>query len=174
MVNPLNFKGAHAFDFLLGKWRVAHRTLRERLTGSTQWDEAEAIDIVTPAFAGLGQTGRFMRYIDGQPYEGMPIRLYNPADDLWRIYWLDTHDQRMEPPLIGDFQSDGTGRFVGDDQLRGIRIKVRFDWSNISSTTARWEQRFSNDEGESWELNSIMDFRRDNSLPDQPQFPLSL
>ncbi|QJB69916.1 hypothetical protein [Parasphingorhabdus halotolerans] len=166
-----NMSGVRDFDFLHGKWRVTHHTLKGRLVGATQWEVAEGIDIVRPAFRGWGNSGRFMRLIDGEPYEGMPIRLYNPRDARWRIYWLDTLDQRMEPPLVGGFK-DGKGLFYGEDQLRGKAIKTRFTWSKITSNTARWDQSFSDDSGKNWELNSVMDFRRDNSLPDNPVFPL--
>ncbi len=172
MTTGLDMSGASAFDFLHGKWRVVHRTLAERLNGSTRWNVNPAIDIVRPAFAGLGNIGRFMRLVDGQPYEGMPTRLYDPRTGLWRIYWLDSKDQRMEPPLTGGFD-EGTGLFSGDDELRGKPIKVRFTWDNITSRSARWAQSFSDDGGKTWELNSVMEFSRDDSLPDDPQFPLS-
>ena len=60
------------------------------------------------------------------------------------------------------------GVFVGYDSLRGESIKVRFIWSGISETTARWEQAFSPDDGQTWETNSIMEFTRDDKLPDIP------
>ena len=53
MSKPLDMSGIRDFDFLHGKWRVRHKTLTSRLTGSTDWVEADAIDIVRPAFAGL-------------------------------------------------------------------------------------------------------------------------
>ena len=165
--------GARDFDFLHGKWRVKHRTLRGRLTGATEWDEASAIDIVRPAFGGLGNIGHFARLVDGEPYVGMPIRLFNRRDGLWRIYWLDTHSQRMEPPVIGRFAKE-QGLFIGDDILRGVPIKVKFVWSRIREDVPCWEQSFSNDDGRSWELNSIMEFTRDSSLPDTPEFPLPI
>jgi len=159
--------GVRDFDFLIGKWRVRHKTLARRLVGANDWIEADAIDVVRPAFAGLGNTGRFIRFVGGRPYEGMPTRLYDPRIGQWRIWWLDTIDHRMEPPLVGRVEN-GSGLFEGDDLLRGKPIKVRFTWSDITQTTARWDQAFSPDGGQSWELNSIMEFTRDNSLPDTP------
>ncbi|MEZ5920091.1 MAG: hypothetical protein R3C60_01940 [Parvularculaceae bacterium] len=160
------------FDFLIGKWRVKHHTLRGRLTGATKWDVADAIDIVSPAFGGMGNIGQFMRLIDNEPYVGMPIRLFDPGAMFWRIYWLDTRDQRMEPPIIGGFDGD-VGLFFGDDILRGEPIRIRFLWKDITDLSARWEQAFSPDGGASWEVNSVMEFIRDDTLPDHPQFPIS-
>lgn len=166
-----DLSGARDFDFLHGKWRIRHKTLTSRLTGAIDWVKADAIDIVRPAFAGLGNTGRFMRLVDGEPYEGMPIRLYDPQLGQWRIWWLDTIDHRMEPPLMGGFK-DGVGLFEGADTLRGKPIRVRFRWTEVSENFARWDQAFSGDDGKSWELNSIMEFTRDAALPDDPEFPL--
>jgi len=167
-----DMSGVRDFDFLHGKWRVRHKTLTGRLTGSTEWVEADAIDIVRPAFAGFGNTGRFMRLVNGKPYEGMPTRLYDPRIGRWRIWWLDTVDHRMEPPLLGGFNHEREGVFEGTDTLRGQPILVRFTWTDISEKFARWDQAFSGDGGESWELNSIMEFTRDTTLPDHPEFPL--
>lgn len=166
-----DLSGVRDFDFLIGKWRVKHRTLSQRLRGSTDWQEAEAIDIVRPAFAGLGNVGRFMRLVDGEPYEGAPIRLYDPAQGHWQIWWLDTIGHRMEPPVVGSF-ADGEGRFEGGDVLRGEPIRVRFTWTDISDDFACWKQAYSGDGGQHWELNSVMEFSRDESLPDLPTFPL--
>jgi hypothetical protein len=37
---------------------------------------------------------------------------------------------------------------------------VRYLWSRIGADSARWEQAYSLDEGNSWETNWIMDFTR--------------
>jgi hypothetical protein len=36
---PMDVNPANGFDFLIGDWRVAHRRLKERLVGSTTWEE---------------------------------------------------------------------------------------------------------------------------------------
>lgn len=162
-----DLSAAHDFDFLIGKWRIRHKTLKERLAGCKDWEVADAIDIVRPAFAGLGNVGHFVRMVAGKPFCGSPIRLYDPACGLWRIWWLDTIDNRMEPPVEGRFEG-AQGIFEGDDMLRGQPIRVRFVWSDITPNSANWCQSFSPDGGASWELNSIMEFTRDPALPDAP------
>lgn len=166
-----DMSGAHDFDFIIGKWRVRHHTLAGRLVGATEWSIADAVDIVHPVFCGLGNIGKFMRLVDGVLYEGMPTRLYDPNIGKWRIYWLDNIDHRMEPAVIGGFKN-GEGLFIGDDVLRGDPIKVRFRWTDITPVSARWDQAFSSDGGTTWELNSIMEFSRDETLPNNPQSPL--
>ncbi len=42
----------------------------------------------------------------------------------------------------------------------GRDITVRYKWSDITATTARWEQAFSPDGGQSWETNWTADFTR--------------
>ena len=37
-------------------------------------------------------------------------------------------------------------------------IRVRFIWSGVTTPTPRWEQAFSDDGGETWETNWVMDF----------------
>ena len=39
-------------------------------------------------------------------------------------------------------------------------VKARVTWSRITGKTARWEQAFSADGGQSWEVNWISDFTR--------------
>jgi hypothetical protein len=48
---------------------------------------------------------------------------------------------------------------VGEDLLAGRPIRVRFDWTR-GATTARWEQAFSPDGGETWETNWVAEFTR--------------
>ena len=42
----------------------------------------------------------------------------------------------------------------------GRPIVVRFTWSSITKTSARWEQDFSPDGGRTWEKNWIMTHTR--------------
>ena len=72
---------------------------------------------------------------------------------------------------MGSFEN-GKGLFVGDDVLRGEPIKVRYTWTDIIAMSARWDQAYSPDQGKTWEVNSIMEFTRDDTLPDVPGYSL--
>ena len=151
--------GIDDFDFLIGAWNVKHHRLKARLAGSTEWETADATDNVQKFMNGLGNIGRFEREFDGKPYVGVPIRIFNPETNLWRIYWADSLGFEIEPPVLGGF-NDGVGIFLGDDYCEGEPIRVRFKWSGITNNTARWEQAFSADNEKTWEVNSIMEFSR--------------
>jgi hypothetical protein len=56
--------------------------------------------------------------------------------------------------------ANGVGTFYADDTLRGKKVRVRFTWSDITPTSARWEQAFSPDGGKTWEVNWKMEFKR--------------
>lgn len=61
--------------------------------------------------------------------------------------------------MVGGF-TDGIGTFIAEDTFEGQPILVRFLWSDMTATTCRWEQAFSTDGGETWEVNWIMESTR--------------
>jgi hypothetical protein len=61
--------------------------------------------------------------------------------------------------VVGGFK-DGIGTFIAEDTFNGRQILVRFLWSDITATTCRWEQAFSTDGGETWEVNWVMESTR--------------
>jgi hypothetical protein len=146
-----------SFDFLVGHWTVHHRYLTERLAGGTDWIEFPGTCTLEKILGGLGNFDQNEIGLPGDHYIGASLRLYDPVAACWSIYWLDSRRPgRMTPPVVGRFDN-GIGIFYGDDQFREKPIRVRFIWSRI---TARWEQAFSVDEGNTWETNWTMDFTR--------------
>ncbi len=151
---------AHDFDFLVGKWRIHHRRLKDRLANSHEWVEFEGTCEMWMTMNGHGTMDDNFIGLPGDSYHAMGIRGYDPKTQTWAIWWLDARDPHtIGPPVIGNFEN-GVGTFEGDDILRGKPIKVRFQWSRITANSAHWEQAFSPDGGKSWETNWVMDLTR--------------
>ncbi len=87
------------------------------------------------------------------------IRVQVSGQDRWAIYWINSKDGQLQPPVYGRFEN-GRGVFAGDDFDDGKPVKVLFDWSGTDTETPRWSQAFSYDDGTTWETNWIMEFRR--------------
>ena len=150
---------AQDFDFWMGSWNCRNRRLRERLAGSDEWEEFESKVVARPILDGVGNEDEFRTDYAGG-FVGMSFRFFDPERKRWSIYWADTRRSgELDPPVFGGFSGD-TGVFEGDDTFDGRPIRVRFAWSGITTPTPRWEQAFSEDGGETWETNWIMDFTR--------------
>jgi hypothetical protein len=145
------------FDFLLGRWKVWNRRLRERLAGSDDWEEFEAHAAARPLRGVLGNEDLFCTAHDGG-FVGMSFRFFDPETELWSVYWADSRRPGLlDPPVFGAFAGD-VGVFEGTDTLGGRPILVRFTWSRATTAEPRWEQAFSGDGGKTWETNWIMEF----------------
>jgi hypothetical protein len=150
---------ASDFDFFFGSWTVRNRYLGERLRGSDDWEEFEATSEARPLPGVLGNEDEFRTEALGG-FVGMSFRFFDPEAGRWSIYWADSRRPGvLDPPVFGGF-ANGTGVFEGTDVYAGKPILVRFTWTEVDSGAPRWEQAFSGDGGESWELNWVMEFTR--------------
>ena len=150
---------ARDFDFWIGRWTVRNRVLRERLAGSDEWDEFDATVEARLILDGLGNEDEFQTDHDGG-FTGMSFRFFDPVQKRWSIYWADSRRPGvLDPPVFGGFAGD-VGVFEGPDTHAGRPILMRFTWTGVTTSAPRWEQAFSEDDGETWETNWIMDFTR--------------
>ena len=150
---------ARDFDFWPGEWHVRNRWLRGRLAGSDEWEEFEATSTARLLLDGLGNEDEF-RTDHAGGFIGMSFRFFDAETKLWTIYWADSRRPgALDPPLVGSFSGD-VGVFHGDDEWAGRPVRVRFIWSGVTTPTPRWEQAFSDDGGETWETNWVMEFTR--------------
>ncbi len=143
------------FDFYIGKWRIKNRKLKTRLNGCTEWVEFEATDEDYKTLNGLGNVNHFRTTVDGQPFEGMTLRLFDPATKLWSIYWADSNKGKLDTPVTGSFNKN-TGLFYTKDVFEGREIIMCFHWDKTDRDNPVWSQAFSADNGKSWEWNWYM------------------
>jgi hypothetical protein len=148
------------FDFFMGIWKCRHRYLVRRLADCHDWIEFDGSCAARKILGGFGNMDEGDIDLPGDRYRGMSLRTWDPETACWSIYWLDSRRPgTLFPAVKGGFDK-GVGSFYGDDTLKGRPIRVRFLWSRITGQSARWEQAFSLDEGNSWETNWFMDFTR--------------
>ena len=146
------------FDFLIGSWNVVNRALKgAAFVGGDDWDVYPASATGHRLFEGGANLDEIVFPTKGT--RGLTLRLFNTETKLWSLYWSSSQTGLLYPPVEGSFDGN-RGDFYGDDTHDGKDVRVRFVWSGISATTARWEQAFSLDGGESWLTNWSMEFTR--------------
>ncbi|MGW1780166.1 hypothetical protein ACWCQQ_13615 [Streptomyces sp. NPDC002143] len=161
---------AHDFDFLHGEWEVRHRRRTDFLDADSEWEEFPSTTRCRPLFDGAANIDEIdMPHLGAK---GLTLRLFDRESRLWSLNWSSSSSGRLFPPMIGCFgdgdartdSGDGRrrdrGEFYGDDTHDGKDVRSRFVWSGVSTTSARWEQAFSLDGGETWLTNWVMDFTR--------------
>jgi len=145
------------FDFLFGSWTVHNRKIRDNTDPEcTEWIEFDAVQQASPILNGAGNIDE-MRLDD---FVGFTLRLWSPADGVWRIWWsATTAPGVLDAPVVGRFV-DGVGRFEGIQTIRGAEVVVRFEWTATDPQKPQWDQYFSRDGAESWSHNWRMEFTR--------------
>jgi hypothetical protein len=141
------------FDFLVGKWKLKDKKLKSRLTNSNDWIEFESTVEMKKLLNGIGNMDVYRTMVDGKPFEGIAIRLFNPQTKLWSIYWADSNAGVMDPPVVGSFEGN-IGKFYCRDKYKGRNIIVVFIWDKTDPENPVWSQAFSPDNGKTWEVNA--------------------
>lgn len=146
------------FDFQIGEWEVKHRRLKDLFSNCNQWIEFKGTSNVRKILRGLGNLEDNTLYSPGASFNAIALRSFNIETKEWSIWWLDGRcPGELDVPVVGKF-IDGIGLFIADDILEGMPIKIQFKWDSKNPKQPRWEQSFSNDNGNSWEINWTMDF----------------
>jgi hypothetical protein len=147
------------FDFFEGKWKLHNKKLLSRLSGCTEWTTFESTQEMYRVLNGIGNIDNFLATFNGEPFEGMSLRLFNPQSRLWSIYWADSNRGTLDAPVVGSFD-DTVAHFFGKDIFNGKEIVVVFRWDVRDKERPVWSQAFSDNSGASWEWNWYMYFSK--------------
>jgi hypothetical protein len=152
--DPQPRDGSHDFDFEIGSWKTHIRRLQHPLTGSTTWVEYDGTSTVRKIWGGKANLVELE--VDGPAghIQGLGLRLYNPQSHQWSLHYASSATGTLDGPTIGEFRA-GRGEFYDQEHIGGRAILVRNVWSDITSTSCRFEQAFSSDGGKTWEVNWI-------------------
>ena len=159
-IDAAQTEGQHDFDYEIGAWKIHLRKLVHPLTGSTTWIDFDGTSVTRKVWQGRANIEEFETDGASGHVEGLTLRLYNPQSHQWSIFWANGKDSVLRtPPMTGQFKN-GRGEFYDQEMFEGRAIFVRFVWSNITATSAHFEQSFSADGGKTWEANWITDQTR--------------
>lgn len=151
---PRQRDGQHDFDFHLGTWKTHLRRLLNPLTGSNKWVEYEGTTVVRKVWNGRANLVELVADGPAGHFEGLSLRLYNPQSRQWSLNFANAAGGVMALPTTGEFKN-GRGEFYNQETFNGRSIFVRFVISDITPNSCRFEQAFSNDGGQTWEVNWI-------------------
>ncbi|MDC8011699.1 hypothetical protein [Tahibacter soli] len=154
--------GSRDFDPIVGTWKAKLKRLKHPLSGSNEWVEFEGTQITKKVWDGRGTMDEF--HVDspetGTKIDGFTLRLYNPTTGQWHIYWANAKNGKLdEKPVVGEWKN-GVGEFYDQEYFDGRAIFVRYVWSDVTPTSAKFVQSFSADGGKTWEPNWISTIER--------------
>lgn len=157
IITPSKTSSQHDFDFFEGKWKIHNKRLKARLSGNTEWLEYDGANDNKKILRGIGHTNNNRSVIDGKPYEGVGLTLFNPKTRLWSIYWASSRNGVLDKdnPVVGSFEGN-IGTFYAQETFNGKPIIVMARWDKSDPDKAVWSQAFSEDKGKTWEWNWYM------------------
>jgi len=153
LTNPRR-DGAHDFDFEVGTWKTHLRRLVHPLSGSSTWVEYEGTTVVRKVWNGRANLVELVADGPAGHLEALSLRLYNPDSHQWSLNFANSATGTLSQPTIGEFKN-GRGEFFDQETLNGRAILVRFVITDVTPTSCRFEQSFSDDGGKTWELNWV-------------------
>jgi hypothetical protein len=149
----------HDFDFEFGSW-TAHLRVRQRLSNAESWTEFNGTSTVRKIWDGRANAGELEVSSGTTHIEGLTLRLYNPETQQWSIYWSNAKDGAISgTPMFGRFEN-GRGEFYGQDVANGANVYARFIFSDVTPTTFKLEQAFSDDGAKTWVTNWVATFTK--------------
>jgi hypothetical protein len=147
------------FDYLVGRWNIKNRALKKPLAGSNEWEEFDATQEFRLVLLGLGNVDIFHTELEGKPFEGLTVRLFDPKTRLWTIYWADSNVMKLDSGKVGSFTGD-IGEFFGREVVDGKDALVKFHWDKRNPKAPIYSRAFSADAGQTWEWNWYSNFSR--------------
>jgi hypothetical protein len=163
---PSQRDGQHDFDFEIGTWKTHLKRLAHPLTGSTTWVEFDGTTVVRKIWDGRANLVELEADGPQGHFQGLNLRLYRPQAHQWSLNFANSSDGIISQPTVGEF-NNGRGEFYDQETVNGRAVLVRFVISDATSNACHFEQAFSIDGGQTWEVNWIADDTRVKDAPEE-------
>ena len=151
--------GQHDFDFHLGSWKSEISHIQHSPTGATTWVKCKGSLVARKVWEGRAQIEELEADCPSGHIEDLLLFLYNPESHQWSLNAATANDGVVARPMFGEFKN-GRGEFYDQEMIKDKAILVRQVWSDITPTSHRFEQAFSDDGGKTWEVNFVASLTR--------------
>ena len=148
--------GQHDFDAHIGTFKTHVRRRLGILTGSNRWAEYDGVSIVHGLWQGRANIVELEADGEHGHLEFLSLRLYNPRTRQWSLNAVSSSVGVLDTPTVGGFK-DGRGEFYDSQDFNGRPVIVRFVITSTSRDAFHFEQAFSADSGQTWEVNWVAD-----------------
>jgi hypothetical protein len=128
--------------------------VRPPLSTADNWVEFHGSTVVRPLSRGRANIVELDVTSGERRIEGVSLRLFSPDSGQWTLNFANMRDGLLTTPSYGGF-ADGKGVFYGQDTVDGRTVLVRFVISNVTPTSAHFEQAYSSDGGGTWVVNWV-------------------
>jgi hypothetical protein len=129
------------------------------LTGAKDWKDMDGGTNVARIWGGRANLAEFKATGPAGDIELLSLRWYNPTTHQWNLDFATPGVGVLGAPGVGEFHH-GRGNFYDTEPINGRSLLVRFSIWRISANSARSEQAFSTDGGQTWEVNWINEYTR--------------
>src|ERR1700733_13437766 len=89
---------AEDFDFLMGHWSVKHHRLKTRLISDTHWERFAGSCETRPILNSRVNIDDNILILPAGAYGASSIRVFDPVQALWSIWWIDSRNANIDPP----------------------------------------------------------------------------
>ncbi len=151
------------FDFWIGEWDVNLRMIQKDLTWK---DSVKAQAKIYPILDGKA----ILELWDSKPIKGFSLRYFDPDEKKWVLYlnWPSNSFSSIGS-LSGTFRHGRGQFFTRNKRPDGKESISRYTFCDITDTSLRWDDAFSQDGGKTWTNNWIMEFSRTGREPSWPK-----
>jgi hypothetical protein len=156
------------FDFLDSDFDVDGERLADPRQPDSGWRSVPATSHADLWLNGMVSIDE-MWFPDDAAF-GLSLRTYDVGSRQWAVRWISSRGGGLQPPVYGSWR-DGSCFLTGADTCDGAPIQASYSWFDVTTPVACWEQCFSFDDGQTWQPNWRMRYRRRRASLVHPQLP---
>lgn len=151
--------GSHDFDSQFGSWNVTVQRLISRPNDQSYWARYTGTHVVQPLWGGRANLGVLEISGPAGHIEGMQIRLYDPAERVWRLSYARSDDGQLQAPIVGAFHN-GVGDFRETERVNGRTVLTLAISTPLSATSYKDVISISSNNGATWQTRWIAVYTR--------------